>query len=97
VAGEGYQRRRETTTAVMAAIGMGGGTPWAPVSRAELETLTFETVKLALELGVDPNVKTVNGRTALDAARTAKFASVVKLLEDQGAQAGTAATGQSAR
>ena len=88
VQGEGYQKRRETTTAVMAALGMGGGTAWAPVSRDRLEALTLETVQLALDLGADPNVRTTNGRTALDAARTAGFASVVTLLEARGAQAG---------
>ncbi len=34
VQGEGYQRRQERTTAVMAALGMGGGTAWMPVDRA---------------------------------------------------------------
>ena len=34
VQGEGYQRRKEKTTAVMAALGMGGGTAWVPVDRA---------------------------------------------------------------
>ncbi len=39
VQGEGYQRRKERTTAVMAALGMGGGTAWAPVDRAERDAL----------------------------------------------------------
>ena len=88
VQGEGYQRRTDKTTAVMAALGMGGGTPWVSVSRAELEALTLETVTLALDLGADPDLKNTNGRTALDAARTAKFNAVAKLLEERGAQAG---------
>jgi ankyrin repeat protein len=88
IQGEGYQRRRETTTAAMAALGMGGGVAWTPVRRDRLEALTLETVQLALDLGADPNVRTVSGRTALDAAKTAGFASVVTLLEARGAQAG---------
>ena len=91
VQGEGYQRRADKTTAIMAALGMGGGTPWLPISRAEAEALTLEAVTLALELGVDPNAANTNGRTALDAAVTAKFGSVIKLLEANGAQAGTPA------
>ena len=34
VQGEGYARRKERTTALMAALGMGGGTAWMPVDRA---------------------------------------------------------------
>ena len=33
-AGRGYARRKERTTALMAALGMGGGTAWMPVDRA---------------------------------------------------------------
>ena len=88
VQGEGYQRRKDTTTAIMAALGMGGGTAWVPVARGQLEVLTLEAVTVALDLGVDPNVRNTNGRTALDAARTAKLESVVKLLEERGAQPG---------
>jgi ankyrin repeat protein len=88
VQGEGYQRRKDTTTAIMAALGMGGGTAWVPVARGQLEALTLEAVTVALDLGVDPNVRNTNGRTALDAARTAKLESVVKLLEERGAQPG---------
>ena len=45
VQGEGYQRRKERTTALMAALGMGGGTAWVPVDRAERDALVLETVK----------------------------------------------------
>ena len=58
VQGEGYQRRQEKTTAVMAALGMGGGTAWVPVDRAERDALVLETVKLAVELGADVNAAT---------------------------------------
>ena len=33
--GEGYERREERTTAIMAALGTGGGTAWMPIDRAE--------------------------------------------------------------
>ena len=39
VQGEGYQRRKERTTAIMAALGMGGGTAWVPIDRAERDAL----------------------------------------------------------
>lgn len=90
VQGEGYQRRQEKTTAAMAALGMGGGTPWVPVGREEREALTLETVSLALDFGIDPNVVNANGRTALDAAKTAKFERVATLLEEKGARGGAA-------
>jgi ankyrin repeat protein len=87
-AGEGYQRRRETTTALMAAVGLGNGTPWVQPNRAEREALALEAVKLAVELGVDVNAATLDGRTALDGAKAAKFESVVKFLEENGARPG---------
>ena len=55
VQGEGYQRRKERTTAVMAALGMGGGTAWVPIDRSERDALILETVKVAVELGADVN------------------------------------------
>jgi ankyrin repeat protein len=83
-------RRKETTTAIMAATGMGGGgTAWVQPDRSEREELTLETVKLAVELGVDVNAANVDGRTALDAARTLKLESVVKFLVEHGAKPGT--------
>jgi cytohesin len=85
VQGEGYQRRRERTTAVMAALGMGGGTAWVPVDRGQRDALLLETVKLAVELGADVNVASTDGRTALDSARAQKQAAIVELLESRGA------------
>src|SRR5262249_45418566 len=52
IAGEGDQSRTEATTALMAAVGMGGGTAWVQPARTEAEALTLEAVKMALELGV---------------------------------------------
>jgi ankyrin repeat protein len=87
VQGEGYQRRTERTTAVMAALGMGGGTAWVPIDRAERDALILETVKVAVELGADVNAASTDGRTALDSARAQKYDAVARFLEEQGAAA----------
>ncbi len=87
VQGEGYQRRQERTTAVMAALGMGGGTAWVPLERAERNALVLEAVTLAVELGGDVNVATTDGRTALDSARAQKYDAVSTFLESRGAVA----------
>jgi ankyrin repeat protein len=83
------QRKREVTTALMAAIGMGGGTGWIELPASERERLTLESVKLAAELGVDINTANTDGRTALDAARAFKYETVIKFLIAQGARSGT--------
>jgi ankyrin repeat protein len=89
VNGESYERRQDVTTALMAALGMGGRvTPWVPPGRAEREALTIEAVKLAIASGVDVNAADREGRTALDAAKGLKYETVVKLLVDKGAKAG---------
>jgi ankyrin repeat protein len=87
VQGEGYQRRTEKTTAIMAALGMGGGTAWVPIDRAERDPLILESVKVAVELGADVNAATTDGRTALDSARAQKYGAVVAFLEERGATA----------
>jgi ankyrin repeat protein len=89
VLGEGYQRRRERTTAVMAALGMGGGTAWVPVDRAERDALVLATVKLAVEQGADVNAASLDGRTALDSARAQKYEAIAAFLESRGAVAGS--------
>jgi uncharacterized protein len=88
-AGDPVEKRTQTTTALMAATGMGGGGPWAPVNRSDREPLTLEAVKLAVELGVDLNAANDDGRTALDAAQQLKYESVVKFLVEKGAKPGT--------
>ncbi len=89
---EGAQSRTEATTALMAAAGMGGGTAWVQPDRREREALMLETVKLAVELGLDVNAANTDGRTALDAAASQKLESVVKFLTENGARPGVVKT-----
>ena len=93
--GFGQQERKETSTALLAAVGIGGGnvSPWVAPGRAEKEPLTLDAVKLAVEAGVDVNAKADDGRTALDGANSLKYASVVSFLIEKGAKAGTGAGG----
>jgi len=69
----------------MAALGMGGGTAWVPIDRADRNALILETVQLAVELGADVNVASIDGRNALDSARAQKYTAVVAFLESRGA------------
>jgi ankyrin len=85
---EGGTARSEATTALMAATGMGGGTAWVQPDRSERESLTLETVRLTVELGVDVNAANRDGRTALDAAKAQKYETVVAFLIDKGARSG---------
>jgi ankyrin repeat protein len=82
-------RRTQATTALMAAVGVGGGRAWIPPDRDQREALMLETVTLALALGVDINAANADGRTALDAARATKLESIVNLLVEKGAKPGT--------
>lgn len=85
--GEAFQHRTDVTTAVMAALGMGGGKAWVPLAVKDRQAAALETVKLAVELGVDVNAANTDGRTALDAAETLKYESVVAFLKEHGARA----------
>jgi len=86
-----FQHRKESLTPLMAAVAMGGGgSPWTEIPRAQREQLALETVKLALELGADINAVNTDGRTALDAAKTLKFDSVVAYMTEKGAKPGVA-------
>jgi ankyrin repeat protein len=88
-AGKAYEHRTEATTALMAAVGMGGGgSAWVPPERNQREALALETVKLALTLGIDVNAKNTDGRTALDAARALKYETVTAYLVERGARPG---------
>jgi ankyrin repeat protein len=87
--GSGFQHRTDVTTALMAAVGMGGGEAWIQPERAEREALVLEAVTLAAELGIDVNAANLDGRTALDAAKALKYDSVARFLIDKGARTGT--------
>ncbi len=84
---DGYETKTDITTPLMAAVGFGGGTAWVDVPRAQREAQTLETVKLAVELGIDVNAASADGRTALDGAQALKYPSVIKFLEEKGAKA----------
>ena len=87
--GRAYDHKNDATTAVMAALGMGGGgNAWVQPDRSEREALALDTVKLAVEMGVDVNATNTDGRTALDAAKTLKYETVVTYLISKGAKPG---------
>jgi len=81
-------RRTQASTALMAALGVGGGRAWILPDRAQLEALVLESVKLAIDLGVDVNAVNTDGRTALDIARASKNESFVSVLVSHGAKEG---------
>ncbi len=89
VTGLGYQPRKEMSTALMAALGIGGaGNLWVQPAAVNREAIALESAKLAVELGVDINATTADGRTALDAAKALRYQSVVDFLAQKGAKAG---------
>jgi ankyrin repeat protein len=83
--------RAESTTTLLAALGMGAGTAFlqSPDRRVR-EAQALEAVKVAVDFGVDVNAANLDGRTALDAAKTLKYETVVAYLEQKGAKPGTA-------
>jgi ankyrin repeat protein len=83
----GFKHKTEVTTAVMAAVGMGGGTPWVQPAPGDREALTLEAVMVAVNSGVDVNAADTDGRTALEAAKALGYNSVVNLLVEKGARA----------
>jgi ankyrin repeat protein len=85
---EGGGKRTEATTALMAAIGMGGGAPWVQPDRPGKEAREaemLEAVKLALELGVDVNAANADGKTALSLAQEKNQREAAALLRRHGA------------
>ena len=90
-AGDPPVPRSFTTTALMAAVGMGGGFVWIQPERAQREAMALESVKLALELGADINAANDDGRTALDAANQLRYTSVAEFLTTNGGRLGQAA------
>lgn len=89
-AGDPTEERSQTTTALMAAVGMGGGLPWMTIDPKEREALTIASMELALQRGADINQKNDDGRTALDAAGRLRMPGVVTFLTAHGAQPGVA-------
>jgi uncharacterized protein len=87
--GSGFQHRSDVTTALMAAVGMGGGEAWIAPERAEREALALEAATMLVALGIDVNAANLDGRTALDAAKASKFETVARFLVDKGARSGT--------
>jgi ankyrin repeat protein len=90
-----YERRTPgPTTALMAAVGMGGpGSGFRWPDPADREALTLEAVKLAVELGIDVNAVDAEGRTALDGAKALRYKSVVEFLIAKGARSPGAGAG----
>ena len=89
------------TTALMAAVGLGGRDPlWAVDHRARVaeatelgrgpdrtaaQAATLEAVRVAVELGVDVDAANARGRTAVGGARANGFDAVVAFLVEHGA------------
>ena len=93
VSGSGYQVTRYKegpTTALMAAIGMGGrvtfGEDGAAPDLSEGDPSMLEAVKVAAELGVDVDAANIDGNTALHSAASRGYNGVVKLLVEKGAK-----------
>jgi ankyrin repeat protein len=81
VAEKGFKHKKESATVLMAAVGMGGGSAWVKAPAGQQQALMLESVKLAVEWGVDVNAVNTDGQTALDAARAAGYERVVQFLE----------------
>ena len=85
------ERRHEARTALLAATDVSGGRlarGWTPPDSDDLEARMLETVKLALQVGVDPGAADLDGTTALDAATAGGFETVARLLAGHGAGSG---------
>jgi ankyrin repeat protein len=91
--GFGQSPRSEVVSAVGAAVGMLRVKPWVDVAVKDRANLTLEAVKIAVEAGADINLQDTDGRTPLDAAKTAKNAAVVAYLTEKGAKAGKGGAG----
>lgn len=69
----GANRTTESTTALMAAVGMGGSRrmrAFVSANPAEIDALMLAAVELAVALGVDVDAVDQEGRTAADVARS---------------------------
>ena len=79
-------RTEGATTALMAAVGMGGRSGgFATPGGLEREGQVLEAVRIAAELGVELDARNGNGRTAAQAAEGRGYDSVVEFLVDRGA------------
>jgi ankyrin repeat protein len=96
--GFGAAERDELFTTLMAATGLAKINAWEnPPLGSNREGATMETVKLLVEAGADLNAKANDGKTALDAARTQRFQSVITYLTERGAQGAAPAAGPGGR
>ncbi len=89
IADGSFERRREATTTLMAALGMGGGRrlrAWFPPPSGDPEARALSAVRLAADLGVDVRAAGTDGRTALDEAEALQYVSVVEFLVERGAE-----------
>jgi ankyrin repeat protein len=78
--------RTEATTALHAAVGVGGGVAWTQPDPSEREPLMLDAVKIAVDAGADVNAANADGRTALAAAKALGYQSVVDFLTSKGAR-----------
>jgi ankyrin repeat protein len=87
-AGFGQDTRKERTTLIMAAAGMGrAGNLWEPYPAREREAAVLDAVKIAVDLGGDINAVGLDGRSALDGANQLRMPTVVAYLTSKGAKA----------
>jgi len=91
--GENYIADEGDISILMAAVGMGHprlrvswGTPERRAGQLlDRESLILESVMTAVSSGVDLNLKSAEGQTALDFAKGRRYASVVAFLRAAGA------------
>lgn len=79
--GFGAEAREERTTALMAAVGMGGPrrlSGYLLPDPADAPALRAEAAQLVLELGVDPGARDMEGRTALEGATDAALRELLR-------------------
>ncbi len=88
--GFGAVDKTEKSTALLAALNVGGGEIWEQLPSGEREPKTLAAVKMAVESGVDVNAENTAGHSALDMAEQARYASVVDYLKEHGAKPGSA-------
>jgi ankyrin repeat protein len=88
-AGQGSEfvlREEGETTALMAAVGMGGRAGgFETPGRLEREASILEAVEIAVALGVELDARNGSGRTAVQAAQGRGYESVVEFLVGAGA------------